>query len=434
MKGLTLSVFYQDSKTGYPKNPQQQFRLDDRPCLLFPARLGKKFESILVMTSDGVAELSCTNFSAPPTRAQIIDQETIVPKSMDETNFAVPFSLVAKTSTDWPLLLLPVAGGLQIWQHRDEWRQAQLIEGATETHLWPSVTNAGYTRTFDLNLSVGDLNRDGRDDLIVETSAAGTEVYNIYLQNSDGLFAMPPIVSYTNKADWHVGIAWTDINRDGKPDLIKSSFLDEPFFVPGMRSGKVVVGAYLADSQGKIPTEPQYIFRKNDWSRSLPVVDVDGDGFIDMVMGHIPINSRESLRKAVTAQEVDFTLKFYFFRPKMGFPKNPDYERDVLIHFSNEFFFTEDRRLYYEQFISLNGDFNGDGKRDLLVRDRSNEISVYFFRSREKGFSTEPDIRFKCPGAITWWKVNDLNGDGISDLIVKLHEGNGYRIFTSQPK
>ena len=434
LKGLRLSVFYQNSKTGYPKDPQQQFRLDDQPCVLFPAKLGKKFESILVLTSEGMTELSFTNLSALPARAEIIKQETIIPKSMDETNFAVPFSLVAKTDSEWPLLLLPVAGGLQIWQHRGQWLQAQFIEGAVETYVWPSVTNAGYTRSFDLNLSVGDLNGDGRDDLIVETSVAGTEVYKIYAQNSDGLFAVPPMVSYTNKADWHVGIAWTDINRDGKPDLIKSSFLDEPFFVPGMRSGKVVVGAYLADLDGMIPAEPQYIFRKNDWSRSLPVVDVDGDGFVDMVMGHIPINSRESLRKAVTAQEVDFTFKFYFFRPTMGFPKNPDYERDVIIHFSDEFFFTEDRRLYYEQFVSLNGDFNGDGKKDLLVRDRRNEISVYFFRSREKGFSTEPDIRFRCPGAIAWWKVMDLNGDGISDLIVKLHDGNGYRIFISQAK
>jgi len=387
------------------------------------------------MTSDGVTEFSFTNQTVPPARIQIIKQETIIPESMDETNFAAHFSLAAKTRTGWPLLFAPVAGGLQVWQHRGEWRQAQFIESAVETHLWPSVTNAGYTRAFDLNMSIGDINGDGRDDLIVrDDSAVQTEVYKIYLQNSEGLFAMAPSVVYTNKADWHVGIAWTDINRDGKPDLIKSSFLDEPFFVPGMRSGKVVVGAYLADSDGKIPTEPQFIFRKNDWSRSLPVVDVDGDGYVDMVMGHIPINSREGFRKAVTAQEVDFTLKYYFFRPSAGFPKDPDYERDLAIHFSNEFFFTEERRLYYEEFVSLNGDFNGDGKKDLLVRDRSNEISVYFFLSREKGFSKRPDLRLKCSEAIDWWEVKDLNGDGISDLIVKFHEGNGFRIFTSQTK
>jgi len=35
----------------------------------------------------------------------------------------------------------------------------------------------------------------------------------------------------------------------------------------------------------------------------------------------------------------------------------------------------------------VGGDFNGDGKTDLLVRDHSDAISVYFFVSREKGFS-----------------------------------------------
>lgn len=402
--------------------------------MLSSARFGKNADSLLIMTSDGVTELSFTNRMDPPARQQIIQQETVIPESLDE-KFVTYFPFCAETGTEWSLLLVPVAGGLQVWQHHDGWHQAQFIERAVETHLHPSIANAGYTRSFDLSLSLGDVNGDARDDLIVmRNSAAGAQIYSLYLQNAAGRFVLEPALTYTNKADWHVGLAWADIDRDGKADLIKSTFLDEPFFVPGMRSGKVVVGAYLADARGHIPSEPQHVFRKNDWSSALPVVDVDGDGFVDLVMGHIPISSREGFRKAVTAQEVDFTLKFYFFRPGAGFSKDPDYERDLLVHFSNEFFFTENRRLYYEQFISLNGDFNGDGKKDLLVRDRGSEISVYFFISREKGFSREPDLRFKCPEPIDSWEVKDLNGDGVSDLIVKLRERNGSRIFISQKK
>jgi len=59
---------------------------------------------------------------------------------------------------------------------------------------------------------------------------------------------------------------------------------------------------------------------------------------------------------------------------------------------------------------------------DLLVRDHSDEISVYFFVSREKGFSPEPDLQFSCPELIDEWQVADLNHDGVSDLIVKTGE------------
>jgi hypothetical protein len=87
---------------------------------------------------------------------------------------------------------------------------------------------------------------------------------------------------------------------------------------------------------------------------------------------------------------------------------------------------------FYGRYVQLDGDFNGDGKKDLLVRDQSDEISVYFFVSREQGFSTEPDLQFSCPEPIDEWQVADLNNDGVSDLIVKLAKQNGFRIFISQ--
>ena len=84
------------------------------------------------------------------------------------------------------------------------------------------------------------------------------------------------------------------------------------------------------------------------------------------------------------------------------------------------------------QGCGASGDFNGDGKADLLVRDHSDAISVYFFVSRQKGFSMEPDLRFNCPEPIEEWRITDLNNDGVSDLIVKLANEKGCRIFISR--
>jgi hypothetical protein len=434
LDGIHLSIFFQNSTQGFDRKPQQQFQLDGRPSLVWPARLGKKTESLLMMTSDGVTEFDFTNQTSPPARQEIIRQKTIVPEVMDETN-AMYFPLSANTGGDWPLLLVPVAdGGLQVWQHRDTWRQAQFIRNAMDASVTPSVENPGYDQSFRLSVSIGDVNHDGRDDLMVMRHADGDEIYSLYLQDTNGLFTLDPALIYTNTDDWHTTLAWMDINRDGRLDLIKSTASDEPSFVPGLPSGKVLVAVYLADQRGRIPAEPTQVFRKRDWSGNLPMVDVDGDGFMDLVLGDIPIDSRDGARNMITAAKFNLSLRVHFFRPDAGFSSDTDYQRTVPVYFGHALGWSLGDRLYSDQLVSLNGDFNGDGKKDLLVRDESDKISVYFFNSRETGFSPRADLEFPCPGQIDWWQVRDLNGDGLSDLIVKIKGQDLYRVFISQGK
>ncbi len=193
----------------------------------------------------------------------------------------------------------------------------------------------------------------------------------------------------------------------------------------------MLVSTYLADGQGRIPAEPQQVFRKNDWTAPLPVVDVDGDGFLDLVLGFSHLDSRESLNKELTAKQLDYSLRFFFYRPGLGFPKEADCQRDVVIHLDQVEMLRNWGWQDLARYVGLGGDFKGDGKADLLVRDHGDAISVYFFVSREKGFSLKPDLRFSCPEQIDGWVAKDLNGDGVCDLIVKLGKQNAWRIFIS---
>lgn len=465
---LKLSIFYQSPASGFTRAPQQTHRLEHRPCIVWTARLGKASASLLLMTSDGVTELVFTNRAGPPEARQIIKQPTIVPAACEETN-VLCLSLSVETGSGWPLLLLPAADGLQVWstlrsatedgstlrsatngsslrsvtkdgatldgQQRGPWHQAQVIGGILDARLRPSLANPGYTTSVGLNLSVSDINGDGRDDLLTRRSDLGqTNTYTLYLQQTNGLFAVEPALKYADPVEPNSWLGWFDFNHDGKVDLIKSTWLNEPSFVPGHSSGKVLLRTYQADARGRLPAEPQQVFRKNDWTAAVPAVDIDGDGLLDLALGFSPLDTREGVRKEITAKQLDFNLKFYFYRAGTGFPKEADCQRDVVIRLDQAaLLLSWERRLYFERYVQLTGDFNGDGKTDLLVRDHSNDLSVYFFASRQNGFNPRPDLKFRCPELVEDWQVEDLNNDGVSDLIVKLAKQDAFRIFISQP-
>ena len=213
------------------------------------------------------------------------------------------------------------------------------------------------------------------------------------------MFALEPALTYADKADPFSWVCWADLNRDGKVDLIKSVWLNEPSFVPGVPSGKVLVSIYMADEHGRIPAEPQQVFRKNDWTAALPVVDVDGDGYPDLVLGYSHIDGREGLRKQITAKQLDYTLRFYFYRPGAGFPKEADCQRDVVIHLDHaELPLDWSLPQNFRRYVKLGGDFNGDGKTDLLVRDHRDDISVYFFVSRAERVQPGTGPALQLPG------------------------------------
>ncbi|MGA2244710.1 MAG: VCBS repeat-containing protein [Verrucomicrobiota bacterium] len=436
MEDTNLAIFFQDPKRGFRREPQIVVHLEPRPSLVWTAQLGGLAASLLVMTSDGVSEISLTNRTGPPSIRDMIRQPTILPAAVGGggggTN-VIFLPMSAETTSGWPLLLLPSPEGIQVWRHGDGWHCAQTMGQTVAGGLALSAADSGYTQSLGFDLSVGDVNGDGRDDLMIRQDHGWTNEYRLYLQETNGLFSSEPAMVHVDKAEPFSWLYWGDFNRDGKVDLLKSVWLNEPSFMPGVPSGKVVAGLYFADEHGRISPEPRQTFRKNDWTAALPVVDVDGDGYPDLVLGYRHMDDKESFTRMITDKEMDYTLRFYFNRSGNGFAGEAAFQRDAAIHLERE-----ELMLGWNlpgdlgPYIQVGGDFAGDGKANLLVRERSDEILVYYFLSREKGFSPEPDLRFHCPWPVADWQMTDLNNDGVSDLIVRLAHQKGYRIFISQ--
>ncbi len=427
-----LFIYYQQKDGRFPRDPQQIQRLEHRPTVIWAAKLGRASASLLLMTSDGVKELAFTNRAGAADERMLIAHPTVVPSNAEGTN-VMHLTLSLTTRQGWPLLLVPTAEGLEVWEHSKEWRRAEVLAGAMDSDLWPPGQDVGYNSMVELNLVLKDLNGDGLEDLLVRhRQVGGTNIYNLYLQDTNGMLSQKPSFSYSDRAEPHSWCCWADINHDGNLDLIKARWLNEPSFIPSIPSGKVLVSILLADAHGGIPSRPQYVLRKNDWIPAFPVADFDGDGFLDLALGYYHMDSREGVRKEITAKQVDYSLRFFFNRPGAGFQQEADFQRDVVIHLDHsETPLSWVLPQNFGRYVKVGGDFNGDGKMDLLVRDQSEGISVYFFISRQKGFTTEPALNFNCPEPLDEWEPMDLNQDGVSDLVVRLSNGKGSRIFVS---
>jgi hypothetical protein len=162
---------------------------------------------------------------------------------------------------------------------------------------------------------------------------------------------------------------------------------------------------------------------------------VDGDGCLDLVLGYSAFDSREGLRKAFTAKQMDFNLRFHFYRPDAGFPEKADCDVTLLIHLDQPSIdLGYPRSRHFETFVNLQGDFDGDGDRDLLVRDRADRISVYPFVSRQAGFARNADVSFRYTDPIDRLQIQDLNNDHKDDLILRLSKKEMFRVFLSRTR
>ena len=194
MDDTNLSIFYQDPKRGFTREPQQTYHLDPRPCLVWTAKLGGPAGCLLVMTSDGVTELCFTNRTGPPAIRQIIRQPTIIPEAGCSGRHECDVTFRCRSK--------PAATGRCCWcRRRTDLKsgniatsgvRSNVISNSIDASLRPSLDNPGYTNSLGFDLSVGDVNGDGRDDLMVRRGNIGRTPTPtaLYLQQTNGLFAL----------------------------------------------------------------------------------------------------------------------------------------------------------------------------------------------------------------------------------------------------
>jgi VCBS repeat protein/ASPM-SPD-2-Hydin domain-containing protein len=250
---------------------------------------------------------------------------------------------------------------------------------------------------YATNVTVADVNGDGKPDLLVTNDCAGTTCVGattgsigVLLGNGDGTFQSP--VSYSTVGYNALSVSVGDVNADGKPDLVVSNDCTAPSnCTPG------TIAVLLGNGDGTF--QPGVGYPTDGFHETLATLaDVNGDGKLDVLVN---VNDPVTLTNGevgVMLGNGDGT-----FQPPVLYPTGGDGSFDVAV-----------------------ADVNADGKLDLVVSNncrlnngscQSQTVVGVLLGNGDGTFQTVKT--YGTGGTLaTQLVLKDINGDGKLDIVV----------------
>ncbi len=244
---------------------------------------------------------------------------------------------------------------------------------------------------YPSSVSIGDMDGDGKPDLVVANDA--TNMVSVYRNTGNN-----GTISFAAKVDFATGyyplsVSIGDLDDDGKPDLaIANTGSNTTFSVFRNTS-----------NSGTISFAPKVDFITGSSPISVSIGDTDGDGKPDLVVANNDDNTVSVFRNSSNRGSVSF---------------------------ANKVDFTTGLHPYSVTF----GDMDGDGKPDLAVSNSgSNTVSVLINTSTSGSISFATKVDFATGGYPRSVSTGDLNGDGKPDLAVVNYNDNTISVFRNNP-
>jgi hypothetical protein len=221
------------------------------------------------------------------------------------------------------------------------------------------------------------------------------------------------IAKLVKDAQWrHYGVQQQDVNGDGRKDLVL-------WYAQGDLNPATTIQLLLRGPDGRLPEQPSQVLRHSGLpirvDRKLgdsPFWDLDGDGRCELILVALKtqITSWSGLVNLFVSGSVDWVLTVRSGRDG-AYAGRPDFQMDVTS-------MTPQNASFFTLFL-LGGDFNGDGRDDLLIKRGSEQFDVYLSEAGTGFFHSGPALSFAAPTEARRVETADLNGDGVSDLFVQ---------------
>ena len=271
-----------------------------------------------------------------------------------------------------------------------------LINATTAGAVAPSFDNHQIfvTGAYPASISTTDVNGDGKPDLIIAND--GNDTVSVLLNTTTPGSATP---SFAVQQTFATGllpssVTTIDVNGDGRPDLVVSNIAYNTMSVLlNTTAPRAAVPSYAAQLTFATGQNPYYV----------AAADLNGDGKPDLVAANGGDNSVSVLVNTTTlgAVAVNFTSQ-----QKLATGTDP-------------------------YFVTA-GDVNGDGKPDLVVVNK-NDATVSIYLDTTAPGATTPSFAtpetFDTGTFPTCAAITDVNGDGKPDLIVADYGSNAVLVL-----
>jgi len=296
----------------------------------------------------------------------------------------------------------------------------------------PVVTGASTYNYFGRDLDLGDVDCDGRTDLVVASYAddgGGSNAGQVWVVPAEdatsGVVSGQATVSYTGARSsayfgWAVDVV-SDMDGDGCDELLVSAPYDYEgtpysegitYLIPGVPDGAYGLGEAASDRwASRFDGGSNYVYAGDDVSSG----DLDGDGFVDIAVG---VDNHSSSAGRV-----------YLMYGDAGGPGAWG-QRNLAVAADLEFV-GEGSYDYFGGLLKIVPDTDGDGREDLLVR-AAGEDTVYLFTAPSLGTSTvsarNAAATFTNTSASSWGQgmaAGDLDGDGDAEVVLTEPNGEG---------